>query len=1165
MSGFEVVGAVVAAGQLIEQGLKIGILVKSIHDQIQDAPEEIQQRLERLESLRVIVQRIRDAPSLQTVEAERILTRCDGYARSLCSSLEAIGFETKDSLGKKTWRAVCGLYQEKEILKLFETLDQEQGLVIREASHTMEETLRGGFSLIEAKLGAIEETTDFSPDSTKCLKALFTTDPSDDRAALRTAKGDIVAGTCDWVTQRNEFDQWQASEGGLLWISGGPGMGKTMLSIYLTEHLEGRLHRKTHEPRDILIYFFCDLKDNKRNNAISIIRGLLFQLVEHNAQLLEHLLVTYKIQGDQLFQEGAFEALWKIFLKIVNDPNISCVSCIIDGLDECEPASLECLLAKIKLIPQHTSKLRIILMSREHPKCIETSLGQFPRIRLDPDAKAEVSSGLEQYISTRVADLARDGNYPAKLTSYVKETLREHSKGKYLWVSFVIKDLSIIEVSDVEAHLDQLPQGLDAYYERMLQQVEPNKQTLVCSILRWCTFAARPLELEELGDALGIQQSKSLSREEILRGNLACCGHFVALSEMQRTLSWTTSTLTAPNLHTNPACSSITVVGLVHQSAYDFLTQRLQALHANIPWFSFCDVEQEQAQLASLCLEYFANKCFKNQNLWKLRRSPIGTFPGSGFLDYAAEVWPQHFRLSGPQGTTILDDHAEFFCAKSPVLDIWLSYMEIDVDGPGTLFHVAAKYGLCILMRELLGKQRERRWKRIFDSSRRSPIHALDRHGNTPLHQAANSGELPIVKMLVKNKARLDAKNNVNQTSLFLASSGDFRKVAEYLLKSGADVNGGKGSTPLSIAIFYEHSEMVKVLLEWNANPFIADEFRSSPLLDAMEARNESMLRDLLSHCTGSQVRKLTDNGGRGALHVAAQHKNLPAMRILLDQSWCLDVNQRDNQGMTPLHLAATQILLEQPGINPNLPDHRGDTPLMVAIHLGHTKIVKLMAKDWSVPLPEPSPDRPSGAIHMAACNHDRWTALRLLNFMVRHLKVDSNLRTFKEAHYDAQEHQHYGPSTLNSCHETALSIAIREGRPEVIEFFLKECKIDPKDSCRSCDGALPLHVAAESNHAFIVKLLAREWSADVNGRDNLQQTPLHSLFKRPLDFEHNHSRRQRTIKALLEVGVQVSAKDSSGCTARDILVSAEGSKSSDGVRMFDELVRLHSRKDVEE
>ena len=137
---------------------------------------------------------------------------------------------------------------------------------------------------------------------------------------------------------------------------------------------------------DLTIYFFCVNRDIRRNNPLSILRGMLTLLLTKMPGLIKHLLATYNIQGARLFEQNSFESLWAIFLDVVNDTGIRRVSCIIDGLDECEPTpELEGFLTKIKTLPTAAPRLGLIAVSHEYPKCLHMALGRSPRIRLDPD------------------------------------------------------------------------------------------------------------------------------------------------------------------------------------------------------------------------------------------------------------------------------------------------------------------------------------------------------------------------------------------------------------------------------------------------------------------------------------------------------------------------------------------------------------------------------------------------------------------------------------------------------------------------------------------------------------------------------------------------------------------------------------------------------------
>lgn len=69
-----------------------------------------------------------------------------------------------------------------------------------------------------------------APAIKACRNMLLLTEAARDRSALIGAKGDRVDGTCEWVKDNKLYIDWEAGRLALLWICGGPGKGKTMLS-----------------------------------------------------------------------------------------------------------------------------------------------------------------------------------------------------------------------------------------------------------------------------------------------------------------------------------------------------------------------------------------------------------------------------------------------------------------------------------------------------------------------------------------------------------------------------------------------------------------------------------------------------------------------------------------------------------------------------------------------------------------------------------------------------------------------------------------------------------------------------------------------------------------------------------------------------------------------
>lgn len=169
------------------------------------------------------------------------------------------------------------------------------------------------------------------------LDRLRLTDPADDREELQSQKTRRVQGTCEWIRDDPEYQQWLHGYSNRLWISGGPGMVKTMLSIFLTEELE--VHTK--DNNGVLIYYFCSHDDEKRNTEYSVLRGLLLQLVQSasNATFEQHVWPKFALAESAVYTLSTLSTMWRIFGDIVRSNDLEPIYCVLDGLDECNEDS----------------------------------------------------------------------------------------------------------------------------------------------------------------------------------------------------------------------------------------------------------------------------------------------------------------------------------------------------------------------------------------------------------------------------------------------------------------------------------------------------------------------------------------------------------------------------------------------------------------------------------------------------------------------------------------------------------------------------------------------------------------------------------------------------------------------------------------------------------
>lgn len=106
------------------------------------------------------------------------------------------------------------------------------------------------------------------------------------------SKDNLLKDSYVWILGDPAFIDWRDNnDTQLLWIKGDPSKGKTMLMIGLIEELLGQL--KATPGSGILSYFFCQGTDSRLNNAASILKGLIYLLVDQQMAFIRHLQKRY--------------------------------------------------------------------------------------------------------------------------------------------------------------------------------------------------------------------------------------------------------------------------------------------------------------------------------------------------------------------------------------------------------------------------------------------------------------------------------------------------------------------------------------------------------------------------------------------------------------------------------------------------------------------------------------------------------------------------------------------------------------------------------------------------------------------------------------------------------------------------------------------------------
>ncbi|KAF4969091.1 hypothetical protein FSARC_3614 [Fusarium sarcochroum] len=733
-------------------------------------------------------------------------------------------------------------------------------------------------------------------------------------ASKRSSLQILTPGTCEWIPKTQEYQDWNAARDGLLWISGPPGKGKTIMSIFLTQLLE------TSKPDATVIWFFCDNKDESRNIASNILRGLMTQLVLKHNHLIPCLLSTWKMQRDTLFRSDSFETLWRIFLSMLEGLDGQEVCCVLDGLDECVESSLALLLFKLKTLFQHQrspgsqSTWKIVIVSREQPQSISETLSTFPRIALE-----DLEHDINLYITDCVTHLARVKNIQnSPLGLQIETALREGAKGTFLWVSFMSQDLENSTLNEIEDALAQLPRGLYSVYQRIIDQIKPDNSAAISDMLTWILFANRPLELAELCDAVQIEPTKALSREQVCLGYVKSCGHLLQLHSLDTDRQVRTAHVSsvpqvnqesqAPVVDGSEEYKDTLQVTLVHQSAKDFLLS--MDVDRSLLRPAINDGQGHAVivdRLIALLSEHLSNATV----------DLIETEARVPLLTYAIGWWPNHMAELQDDCKAVLLKHAAFFGNTSKARDNYLHH-GIMGEPVGPLhdvpfLHMACELRLYHLIEAwLLPRNALLRLRR-----KRKINQKWGTYGETPLHRAVRRSQKKTVRVLLKYGADVTIENVLCETPIHVALQLFVRceEIYRLLLTS----KKGKAVLKKEAKCYTKEPEWRPSLLHLAAekgSERICQELienfhydvdsktlvRKTPLHSALKYKRKHLANLLVNRWGASLIPHIELLKSTVMIDYDLGEDTLEACLQMLTQDWGCDINTTDESGNTVFH-----------------------------------------------------------------------------------------------------------------------------------------------------------------------------------------------------------------------------------------------------------------------
>ncbi|CUS15218.1 unnamed protein product, partial [Tuber aestivum] len=443
-------------------------------------------------------------------------------------------------------------------------------------------------------------------------------------------------GTGNWLLKGPEYRDWKGGRGGVLWLYGIPGCGKSVLSATAIEDVQNLCATKGDH---ILAYFYFTFSDSEKQNFLHMLLSIVGQLVEGiSSRGIPDEIINLYNNSKAIGKSTDIKVLKSAFLQMVKLSKKTFI--ILDALDEFPKETRKGLLSWIRELPvgHDAGSLSILITSRPEADIVK-SLGPLATFSISLQSNI-IDPDIRSYIQNSLGD--RDGlkEFTKEIKSEIEDTLVSRSQGMFRWVDCLLRILQeCITPAAVRAALRELPKDLDSVYLRILNSIHETQREYIRRAMHWLAFSAEPLTLGQLEEAIVItsdvnkygENSEPLFNEKSL---ISICPSLISFED-----AWDDEASSQENRR----------LRLAHFSVKEYLISERAAQGPS----SYYHISEEKANLL------MGHACLSRI----LRHSAQGTISGNkvekkSFLYHSARYWFVYIRSIEDTAPTPLSNAA---------------------------------------------------------------------------------------------------------------------------------------------------------------------------------------------------------------------------------------------------------------------------------------------------------------------------------------------------------------------------------------------------------------------------------------------------------------------------------------------------------------------------